>query len=751
MNQFILFLGSLFLVLSVCNTNTFAQKITVDLSKEYQTIRGFGGMSHTTWISDLNEDNREKAFGNQPGEMGLSILRIHLDPNPDNFNRELASAKHAIQMGAIVFATPWNAPTNVLDPNSAQSRVLPEKYSEYVKHLNAFNTYMKNNGAPLYAISVQNEPDYGEWTRWTSTEMLNFVKNYAQDIDNLVIAPESFQFKRAYSDPLLNDANAAANFEIVGGHIYGGGLFDYPLARTKGKEVWMTEHLLGSDAGEINDWNLAMVVGKEINDCMKANFNTYIWWYIRRYYGLITEDGNITDKGYVISQFSKFIRPGAVRVDVDDKAASLVDVTAYKTDTTFVMVVVNRNNKEIELNFDMQNSNYTTLSKFATSDSKKIVNDGEVEITGNAFTASFDAKSITTFTSNATGGGKSGNIKPIANAGEDFFIANADGSGEHKIILDASLSSDSDGQISNYSWSVNGEQIAWTKVAEFIASIGNYTIALTVTDNDGATDTDTLKIEVRSLLSTEIWLEAECGIIGETWEKVEDSKASNGFYIAAPIGTVTPTSASTETADIASYTFHVPEAGMYNVWGRVITPTANDDSYYIQMDNSEWVTWNSIPGGNDWHWDDVHNGGNSSDPAVIYQLDTGYHTLNICFREDGALLDKIGIFNTGLTPVDTGGEANNCEFEPKDTTAIKSFDIGKLDVFPNPVSNQINIFWEKGFNSFKVINNQGQKVFVKQYAQTIEQVNETVNLNTGVYLLILQNNKTTAIRKLIVE
>jgi len=39
---------------------------------------------------------------------------------------------------------------------------------------------MKSNGVDLYAISVQNEPDYAhEWTWWTPQEMLRFMRDYA--------------------------------------------------------------------------------------------------------------------------------------------------------------------------------------------------------------------------------------------------------------------------------------------------------------------------------------------------------------------------------------------------------------------------------------------------------------------------------------------------------------------------------------------------------------------------------------------
>ena len=43
------------------NTNTTA---TIDLSKEKQIIRGFGGINHPVWIGDLTPSQRETAFGN---------------------------------------------------------------------------------------------------------------------------------------------------------------------------------------------------------------------------------------------------------------------------------------------------------------------------------------------------------------------------------------------------------------------------------------------------------------------------------------------------------------------------------------------------------------------------------------------------------------------------------------------------------------------------------------------------------------
>ena len=59
--------------------------------------------------------------------------------------------------------------------------------------------------------------------------------------------------------------------------------------------------------------------------------------------------------------------------------------------------------------------------------------------------------------------------------------------------FNASGSSDSDGSVSNYSWSFGGSGITATNN---YASAGTYSVTLTVTDNDGATDTATNSVTV---------------------------------------------------------------------------------------------------------------------------------------------------------------------------------------------------------------------------------------------------------------
>lgn len=269
---------------------SYVTSAVADFDSVHQFIRGFGAANILQWRPDMTESEIETAFGTGDGQLGFTILRLRLPPNSSEFEVNITTAKKAHEMGAIIFASPWNAPSEMLETVNGQRRVRHDMYAQYAAHLDSFNTLMTNEGVPIYAISVQNEPDYAnDWTGWTSDEMLTFMRENAPAIRTRVMAPESFQFRRAMSDPLLNDSLACANLDIVGGHIYGAGLGRYRLAEEKGKEIWMTEHYTESQNSG-NLWPLALDVATEIDGVMSSGWNAYVWWYIVRYYGpLVTE------------------------------------------------------------------------------------------------------------------------------------------------------------------------------------------------------------------------------------------------------------------------------------------------------------------------------------------------------------------------------------------------------------------------------------------------------------------------------
>jgi hypothetical protein len=90
------------------------------------------------------------------------------------------------------------------------------------------------------------------------------------------------------------------------------------------------------------------------------------------------------------------------------------------------------------------------------------------------------------------------NAPPTANAGADQVVTDADRNGSHAATLSGSSSSDSDGTLASYVWSESGPQIATGASPTVTLTVGTHTITLTVTDNLGATATDTLVVIINA-------------------------------------------------------------------------------------------------------------------------------------------------------------------------------------------------------------------------------------------------------------
>lgn len=384
----------------------------INLDSTHQVIRGFGAANILPWRPDMTQSEINKAFGTDDGQLGFSILRLRLPSDENSFSANLSTAKAAYSMGVTLIASPWSPPASMKTNNNIVDGQLSEsKYADYAAYLNKFTDYMANNGAPVYAVSVQNEPDITvtyESCDWSPDQMLKFVKENAGIIKTKVIAPESFQFRRDMSDPILNDSVACANLDIVGGHIYGGGLAAYPLAESKGKEVWMTEHLVLETA-----WQDNLATGKEILDCMHADMSAYIWWYIVRFYGPIYDEGSdsrtpagavkgeISKRGYVMSQFSRFVRPGFKRVDTYYSPQRTVYTVAFKDSSTskVVIIAINTSTQDLVQPFSILSGKAGEFIPYVTSSVKNCEKGNSIQATDQGFTATLEASSITTFVS----------------------------------------------------------------------------------------------------------------------------------------------------------------------------------------------------------------------------------------------------------------------------------------------------------------------------------------------------------------
>lgn len=489
--------------------HTMAQQtVTVNLGTTKQTIRGFGGMIHLGWQGyDLNASDRELAFGNGPGQIGLTVLRIPVYDVESNWNKELSTAKYVISKGGVVYASPWTPPSALRTAYSFvrwgttynSHKISPTNYTAYAAHLNKFAKYMKDNGAPLYAISMQNEPDWCDaWTCWSADEVYNFVKSHAATLreqGTKVITAESFAYAKGYYDKILNDASALANVDILGAHFYGSvastadSYFQYPLADQKAtsKERWMTEHYTDSK-GNANLWRGYIITGDQDQtptyDTVRAldvayeihrglvegNFNQYTWWYIRRNYGLIMHDatanvnpaptaaeaGKVSKRGYCMAQYAKFVRPGAVRVDATKKPDTHIYVSAFTKADSVIIVAVNRAGQKT-INFSVPaGTSIKSWKKYTTSATKNVNDDGSVTATNGAFSAPLDQESVTTFVGILAGTATSSSSTAPVSSAVPVSSSSAVPQGPYKTPV-ATLP----GQIEAENYDLGGEGVAY--------------------------------------------------------------------------------------------------------------------------------------------------------------------------------------------------------------------------------------------------------------------------------------------------
>jgi hypothetical protein len=90
------------------------------------------------------------------------------------------------------------------------------------------------------------------------------------------------------------------------------------------------------------------------------------------------------------------------------------------------------------------------------------------------------------------------NRKPLANAGNDQDVTDSDGNGSETVTLNGSGSSDADGTITSYVWREGTTQLATGSTAQVSLALGTHAITLVVTDDDGATGSDSVSAAVNA-------------------------------------------------------------------------------------------------------------------------------------------------------------------------------------------------------------------------------------------------------------
>ena len=142
-----------------------------------------------------------------------------------------------------------------------------------------------------------------------------------------------------------------------------------------------------------------------------------------------------------------------------------------------------------------------------------------------------------------------------------------------------------------------------------------------------------------------IVIEAEdYSTIDSVWRVRTDADASGGVYLTT--GKRAGNFYSQPPADdyALTYDFEVSQGGQYQILASVQALSGNDNSFWVKVDDGEWILWDTAVTGDDWQWETVSDRDTGGE-RVLFDLAAGSHTLQIAMREDGTRLDQIVITN----------------------------------------------------------------------------------------------------------
>ena len=423
-----------------------AQSATVSWADTRQTIDGFGASD--AWFADETQRHPRAAeildalFSTSEGA-GLSMLRQRIDPGVyegegvyDWQDKDwIASGWMAQQARArgvpVVWGSAWSAP-NWMKTNGERSNggfLLDDRYDDYAAWLATWASEMEaQHGVTYDALSPQNEPGVKPWAsmEWTAEGFRDFLRDHlgpewdARGLEDVaLVAPEETYWRKVddFMSVIAADPAALAVVDVVAGHAY-----EYNPNSTSrpeqsfngyGRPVWMTEWSYDVYADDVTiangvEWALnvwSLLVEAEVSA-------VHHWWAVNflndgRQQGLINAvdgeaDFELTKRLFTISQFSRFVRPGWVRVEATKKPHGDVALAAFRDPATgeFAVVAINEGtaSRTVSLTFDGFTSGPITPTRTTASESLATLDalDG-----GGGVEVSLPAQSVTTFTGTA--------------------------------------------------------------------------------------------------------------------------------------------------------------------------------------------------------------------------------------------------------------------------------------------------------------------------------------------------------------
>jgi glucuronoarabinoxylan endo-1,4-beta-xylanase len=424
------------LLILVAVPSLFAQSATVTWTTTYQTMDGWGASTgyneHNPNLTAAQADcffsvtNGSCASGNS---IGLEWVRIQDNQDPVSAP-DLPTLQLAVARGAKI-KLGFNGPQLNSSSFASQSSYMVSKIQ-----------FFQTNGVPISAIGVLNEPTNTGTTAANLDTYIATVFGPALTTAGLsiplVLGEHPQWFAADYVTPCMNDASCSQYVPIVAGHGYG---FASPAtdgfpqppgflccttyanvsvpSSASTKRVWQTEVYGGfngpcaSNPGTPSyDPSMAdaLVWAHNIYDFLTvANGSAWMYWNLQAQTvhgppncndGLTDSSGNPAKRFYAVGNWSRFVRPGWVRIDATDSPAPGIYITAFKETSSgkFAIVAINQNSSPANVNFSLSGfPSVTSVTPAVTSASADLIDQANANVSSDAFAYSLPATSVVTF------------------------------------------------------------------------------------------------------------------------------------------------------------------------------------------------------------------------------------------------------------------------------------------------------------------------------------------------------------------
>ncbi len=349
------------------------------LEAYFDPVRGNAYTLCRTHINSCDFSTGNYAYAETPGDFELKRFSIERDRKA--LIPLIREAFRAAGGPLKLFASPWSPPawmkTNGKMNNGGKLK--PECRGVWAEYFVRYIREYAKEGIPIWGLTPQNEPEATQtWDScvFTAGEQRDFIRDHLgpalerAGLFNVRVIGYDHNRNRLpeWAQTILSDPAAARYVWGMGFHWYVSDNFDnVRLAHElfPDKALLFTEGCLGPyDEKELDDWSMGEAYGKSMIADLNRWTVGWVDWNI-----LLDETGGPNHVGnfcfapvhadtrtdglhfmnsyFYIGHFSRFIRPGAVRIA---SAASVdeLETTAFRNpDGSLALVVLNRTDKTV--------------------------------------------------------------------------------------------------------------------------------------------------------------------------------------------------------------------------------------------------------------------------------------------------------------------------------------------------------------------------------------------------------------------